>query len=132
MSCVLVILHSPHPLPPDSSSASFCCAPCLGMLNSVIYITQTPLHVPTDWVDQWDAWVGDWKAGEREVGAFITLLPLCLVILSSCGPCQTDPLHHFSSAQALVTAFSPLAPTACRCFLTVAKLSVLNHPSMLP
>lgn len=107
-------------------------------MTSVNCITKTPLPWPSVWFVQWEALVGDPKAGgEREDGAFNTLLPYCLLVLLGCTSRQAALLHFSSPAPVLVRAFSPLtsqcalasslllSPGCCTCsFMVPRTLSI--------
>lgn len=96
-------------------------------MTSVNCITKTPLPWPSVWFVQWEALVGDPKAGgEREDGAFNTLLPYCLLVLLGCASRQAAPLALFQPCPS--SGKSILSPdlTVCPCFLTVAEPWVLH------
>lgn len=124
---MLVILRLPHLLPDSSSALLFCSMRC--DVTPMNCIAQAPLLWPSVGFVQWEALVGDPKAGgEREDGAFTYLAPcllpyspprLCLLSDSPPSPPRPCP----GSGKGIL---SP-DPTMCLCFLTVAEPWVLHR-----
>ena len=98
-------------------------------------ITQAPLPWPSVGFVQWEALVGEPRAGgEREDGAFTASLPVfCLsTVLHGCASCQTAPLHLPGPAQVLVKAFSPLTPQCAFVFSLLLSPGYSTGSFMVP
>ena len=112
---VCPISHQIHRLP--SLFFSMTCD-----MTPVNCITKTPSPWPSVWFVQWEALVGDLKAGgEREDGAFTTLLPFCLLVLHSCTSCQTAPLPPLQPCPS--SGKSILSPNLTVCLASSLLLS---------
>lgn len=110
----------------------FCSMPC--DVTPMHCIAQAPLPWPSVGFVQWEALVGDPKAGgEREDGALTTSLPVfCLIVLHGCTSCQTAPLHLPSPAQVLVKAFSPLTAQCAFVFSLLLSPGYSTGSFMVP